>query len=86
MIGYWTSFARTGVPKASHAPEWRPYGSAGDYMAFGARPLPAERLMPGMYALQEQVVCRRRHAGTQAWNWNVGLAAPPLPPATAACR
>ena len=85
MVGYWTSFARGGVPRAAGEPDWPAYRSGGAYMAFGAAPQPSKQLMPGMYALNEQVVCRRRQSGTQAWNWNVGLAAPPLPPA-GACR
>jgi para-nitrobenzyl esterase len=42
--------------------------------------------MPGMYELNEQVVCRRRASGTQAWNWNVGIVSPTLPPAAERCR
>jgi para-nitrobenzyl esterase len=39
-----------------------------------------------MYALHEAVVCRRRAVGDIAWNWNVGILSPPLPPQTADCR
>ncbi len=85
MLGYWTSFARTGQPEAAGAPAWPIYGSAGAYMAIGETPQPADHLMPGMYALQEQVVCRRHASGVLAWNWNVGLVSPPLPAPTAAC-
>jgi para-nitrobenzyl esterase len=85
MVSYWTSFARTGVPKASGQPTWRPYDSDGAYMAFEQTPEPSEHLMPGMYALQEAVVCRRRQAGDLAWNWNVGLVSPPLPARKAGC-
>ncbi len=41
--------------------------------------------MRGAYALHEEVVCRRLHAGV-AWNWNVGVVAPPLPPGVTQCR
>ena len=85
MIDYWTSFARTGVPKAAGGPVWRSYGDSQSYMALEDAPHPSERLLPGMYALDEQVVCRRRAAGDIPWNWNVGLWSPPLPPATPAC-
>ena len=85
MIGYWTSFARTGEPRARGAPDWRAYGSSGDYMAFRATPQMSQRLLPGMYALIEQVVCRRRAAGDTQWNWNVGLAAPRISPPTPQC-
>jgi para-nitrobenzyl esterase len=36
MIGYWSSFARTGVPVASHAPAWPPLtGPSGPTIALG---------------------------------------------------
>ncbi|HWE99141.1 MAG TPA: carboxylesterase family protein [Caulobacteraceae bacterium] len=85
MIGYWTSFARTGVPQASGAPAWPAFGEARAYMDFTDAPHPAERMAPGMYELHEAVVCRRRATGALAWNWNVGLASPPLPPDSPAC-
>ena len=85
MIGYWTSFAKTGTPRAAGQPEWSPYGSTGAYMAFRQAPEMASQLFPGMYALNEQVVCRRRAAGDIAWNWNVGLWSPPLPPDPGRC-
>jgi hypothetical protein len=40
--------------------------------------------MPGMYELNEQVVCRRRAKGGVPWHWNVGLVSPPLPAAVTA--
>jgi para-nitrobenzyl esterase len=85
MLDYWTSFARTGRPQAANAPAWPAYGTAGAYMHFADTPRPETGLMPGMYALNEAVVCRRRAAGKIAWNWNAGLAAPPLPPKVAGC-
>jgi para-nitrobenzyl esterase len=85
LIGYWTSFARSGRPEAADAPAWPAFGEAGAYMAFEAEPRAATGLMPGMYELQEEVVCRRRASGDQAWNWNVGLAAPRLPAKAAGC-
>jgi len=85
MVGYWTSFARTGAPTAAGESSWPAYGSAGAYMAFEDRPRPRTDLMPGMYALQEAVVCRRRAQGNMAWNWNVGLWSPPLPPQAPGC-
>ena len=86
MVGYWTSFARTGQPVAAGAPDWRPYGSSGAFMHFEAAPRMSEHLLPGMYEFVEQAVCRRRVAADQSWNWNVGLWSPPVPPATASCR
>lgn len=85
MIEYWTSFARTGRPTAEGEPDWPAFGPRRAYMAFEDAPRPGTHLMPGMYGLQEQVVCRRLASGDLAWNWNVGVVSPPLPPAGPAC-
>jgi para-nitrobenzyl esterase len=86
MSDYWTAFARSGTPRAVGQPVWRPYGDGAAFMAFADRPRPGFGMFPGMYALHEEIVCRRRAAGDQAWNWNTGIAAPVLPPRTASCR
>jgi para-nitrobenzyl esterase len=86
MLDYWTSFARTGRPEAARAAAWPAYGTAGAYMHFAATPRPETGLMPGMYALNEEVVCRRNAQGDLPWHWNVGMASPPLPPAAPRCR
>jgi para-nitrobenzyl esterase len=86
MLDYWTRFARTGQPRAPGEPDWPAFGSAGAYMHFTDAPHPQKDLMPGMFRLNEAVVCRRLAAGNQAWNWNVGLWSPKLPPATTACQ
>jgi len=86
MVDYWSSFARTGHPTAANAPAWQPYGTAAAYMDFTDAPHMADHLLPGMYTLNEDVVCRRRAGGDLSWNWNVGLASPPLPSQTASCR
>lgn len=85
MIGYWTSFARTGKPMARGEPEWPAFGSNRAYMAFTDGPQPSKDLLPGMYQLVNEVVCRRRASGDQPWNWNVGIVAPPLPAVDAKC-
>jgi para-nitrobenzyl esterase len=86
MIGYWTSFARSAQPHAAQGPTWASYGSEGAYLHFAQTPMLARHLMPGMYALNEAVVCRRMAQGDLAWHWNAGLAAPKLPPKSAQCR
>jgi para-nitrobenzyl esterase len=86
MIGYWTSFARTGRPRAANEPDWPVFGSTGSYMAFEETPQPADHLLPGMYEFNEEVVCRRRASGDIAWNWNVGLYSPKLPAQQAQCN
>lgn len=85
MLGYWTAFAKTGVPAAAGAPEWKAYGAEANAMVFAAKPELRQKLMPGMFALHEASVCRRRAAGDQPWNWNTGVISPVLKPA-ANCR
>jgi para-nitrobenzyl esterase len=85
MTAYWASFARDGVPKAAGEPAWKPYGRERAYMAFVEGPQPGVHLRPGMYELNETVMCRRRAQGDTPWNWNVGVVAPPLPPKTDQC-
>lgn len=86
MLGYWVSFARSGTPTAEGQPAWQPYGAARHYMAFAGAPRQGTHLLPGMYELNEQVMCRRRAAGGIPWVWNVGIVSPPLPPARPECR
>ena len=86
MIDYWSSFARDGRPRAAQAPAWAAFGSQGAYMHLARVPVLEHHLMPGMYELDEAVVCRRMAAGDQPWNWNAGLAAPKLPARSAGCN
>ena len=85
MGAYWTSFARDGVPSAADQPAWEPYGAKRAYMAFDDAPKPGVHLLPGMYELNEQVVCRRRAKGGIPWNWNIGIVSPPLPAGDPRC-
>ena len=84
MVDYWTSFASTGVPVSAGAAVWKPFAEGGAYMAFRDRPEAGSDLMPGMYALTEELIARRRAAGNQPWFTNVGLATPTVPPRAAA--
>jgi para-nitrobenzyl esterase len=86
MVSYWATFARDGTPSAPGQAEWRPYGSDRSYMAFEDAPHARTHVLPGAYELQEEVVCRRRAQGGIAWNWNVGVISPPLPPEAAQCH
>jgi para-nitrobenzyl esterase len=85
MLDYWTSFARSGQPRAKRGPAWPAFDARRSYLHITDAPHPATELMPGMYDLNEQVMCRRKATGKIAWNWNVGLASPPLPPAAPGC-
>jgi para-nitrobenzyl esterase len=85
MGDYWTSFARTARPTATNAPAWPAYAPDARYMRIAATPTPDRDLMPGMYDLNEAVLCRRRVAGTLPWGWTVGLWAPPAPPKAPGC-
>ena len=84
MVDYWASFAKSGRPTSRNAISWPKYVDQRGYMRFADKPLAATHMMPGMYELNEQVVCRRRAAGI-GWNWNVGLVSPKLPPAVEGC-
>jgi len=85
MTDYWASFAREGAPRAQGQADWHPYGRERAYLWVAEQPRSSTHVLPGMYELVEQVVCRERAQGGIPWNWNVGLALPPLPP-TAHCR
>ena len=85
MVGYWTSFAKTGRPTAPNAPAWPAYDAAGAYMRFADVPRPGTDPVPGTYTLNDTIVCRRIAAGRIPWHWNFGLAAPKMPPATPRC-
>ncbi len=85
MIDYWTSFARSGRPEAAGQPDWPGYRSGAAYMLFADAPRPSTNLFPGMYALHEAAVCRRRASGDLPWNWNVGIISPRLPNQATRC-
>jgi len=78
MGDYWVSFAKTGKPEAAGQAVWKPYGSDAAFLAFADVARAGARLMPGMYALHEAAMCRRRAAGNLAWNWNTGILSPVL--------
>jgi para-nitrobenzyl esterase len=79
MLDYWTSFARNAKPTSANGPDWNAFGSASAFLQFADSPSAATDFMPGMYALHEEVMCRRRADGSQSWNWRTGSTAPVLP-------
>ena len=86
MLDYWSSFTRNAAPRAANEPDWPAYGSTKAFMDFTDMPHPSIDLYPGMYALHEAAVCRRRSSGDLAWNWNVGVISPRLSAAGEHCR
>lgn len=85
MLDYWTGFARNGTPSSPNGPAWAPFGTGSAFMHFGESANASTGFMPGMYALHEQVMCRRRAEGSQSWTWRTGSSAPVLPAATSGC-
>ncbi|MGV3729434.1 MAG: carboxylesterase/lipase family protein [Sphingopyxis sp.] len=86
MTDYWASFAASGTPRAKDQPDWPDYADNRGFMLFAGGPRAGHNLFPGVSALHEAVVCRRRAAGDIPWNWNVGVISPPLPPKVAGCQ
>ncbi|MFX7556104.1 hypothetical protein ABTJ70_18920, partial [Acinetobacter baumannii] len=75
----------TGKPVARGAPAWPAFAPGDTAMALADAPRPSPNFMPGMYALHEQVMCRRRLSGVQSWNWRTGSTAPVLPEGSPNC-
>ena len=86
MGDYWASFARSGRPQAQGQPDWPEYADNAGFLHIAEAPKAGHHLLPGTAALHEAVMCRRRAAGDISWNWNVGVASPPLPPKAAGCQ
>ncbi len=78
MLNYWSSFARTGEPRAKGEPDWPRFGTTAGYMHFGDVPHASQHLLSGMFELHEEAVRRRRAGGETPWNWNVGMVSPRL--------
>jgi para-nitrobenzyl esterase len=85
MMGYWVSFARDGKPDAAGWPKWHPYAPGKAYMRFADAPEGGADLLPGMYELHEEIMCRRR-ALDIPWHKNLGVTAPTIPPPSEGCR
>jgi len=79
MMSYFTSFARSGKPGARKAPVWKPFADGEAFLDIREKPYLSSNVVPGRYALHEEIVSRRRASGQQNWYVNVGLGAPALP-------
>lgn len=73
---YWISFAREAAPRSESWPDWPDHTTTGRHLHIASVPLVKADLAPGMFALTDEVVRRRRNDGNASWNWNVGVAAP----------
>lgn len=78
MVDYWSSFARSGQPRAEGQTGWPPFAPDNIYMVLGEKPLLGKDYVPGMYALHEEAMCRRRAMDNVPWNWNLGIVSPKL--------
>jgi para-nitrobenzyl esterase len=81
FMSYVTSFARSGQPSAPGEPTWKPFGEGESFLNIQDTPTLATNLLPGSYDLHEEVISRRRAAGTQNWYINVGVVSPVVPAA-----
>ena len=64
MSDYWVAFAKSGEPKATGLPEWKPYTEkTKHYMAFNQGATPGTDLLPGAWDIQEKIYQRRRELG-----------------------
>ncbi|HJS88350.1 MAG TPA: carboxylesterase family protein [Steroidobacteraceae bacterium] len=79
LMSYFTSFAASGAPSAPNEPVWLPYAADRAFLDIVAGCRSSRDLLPGTFALHEEIVARRRAAGTQNWYLNVGLASAPVP-------
>ncbi|MEP7244671.1 MAG: carboxylesterase family protein [Gammaproteobacteria bacterium] len=75
MLSYWTSFVRTGVPKAPGMPPW-PRFTAQDrgYLDIEERPAAARDLKPAAFAFADALVASRRAEG-RGWRLDIGFSA-----------
>jgi len=80
IMGYFTGFAHTGKPVADGEPTWQPFAEGEAFLAIRDEPHASKDILPGTYALHEEVIARRRASGKQNWYINVGLASPVVPP------
>lgn len=85
IMQYWASFARTGKPSAEGHPDWPEFSAGKAAMVLRDRPMIAHDILGDRSDLMDTLVCRRRVDGQQPWNWNVGVASPPVPQAVPGC-
>ncbi|RIA46988.1 carboxylesterase type B [Hephaestia caeni] len=75
MMGYWTSFVRTGDPVAAGEPDW-PRFTADEwgYLDIGDHPSPRRDFQPAAFGWADALVAARRRAG-RGWRLDIGFSA-----------
>jgi para-nitrobenzyl esterase len=75
MMGYWASFVRDGVPKASGEPPWPRFTAQHrGYLDIDERPSAGEGLEPAAFAWAEALVTSRRQQ-ERGWRLDIGFSA-----------
>jgi para-nitrobenzyl esterase len=82
IMGYWTSFVRDGIPRASGQPDWPRFTARQrSYLDLDDRPSAERDLLPGAFAFADTLVADRRRQG-RAWRLDIGFSAFPPPTTT----
>ncbi|HTY94825.1 MAG TPA: carboxylesterase family protein [Steroidobacteraceae bacterium] len=77
MMRYWSSFVRTGIPRAAGEPDWPRYTPGQHrYLDIDEAPSAARDLTPAAFAFASGLVDERIRQG-QPWRLNIGFAAFP---------
>jgi para-nitrobenzyl esterase len=75
MMGYWTSFVRDGVPRASGQPPWPRFTpSQHGYLDLDDHPSAARDLRAGAFAFADSLVADRLKHG-RGWRLDIGFSA-----------
>jgi para-nitrobenzyl esterase len=75
MMGYWTSFVRDGVPKASGEPPWPRFTlQERGYLDINDGPAAGHDLQPAAFAFADALVADRREHG-RGWRLDIGFSA-----------
>jgi len=77
MMGYWTSFVKDGVPKASGQVDWPRYtAEQRNYLDIDELPAASRDLKAAAFAFDDSLVATRRQEG-RAWRLDIGFSAFP---------
>lgn len=75
LMGYWTSFVRSGAPTAPGNPPWPRFtAEQRGYLDFDDSPSVEHDLLPGAFAFADALVADRRRQG-RGWRLDIGFSA-----------